>query len=116
MKRGDVILCHFPHTGVAPSKIRPALVVQSDYYNQRITNLLVAAITSNLANASDPAHHLIDVSAPTGQQSGLNRNSVVSCINLAVIPPRNVDRKIGELPETEMEQIDQCLKTALALA
>jgi len=52
MKRGDVILCHFPYAGLTPSKIRPALVVQSDYYNQRITNLLVAAITSNLLNAS----------------------------------------------------------------
>lgn len=116
MKRGDVILCHFPHASVAPPKMRPALVVQSDYYNQRIGNLLVAAITSNLINATDPAHHLIDLSAPAGRQSGLNRNSVVSCINLAAIPPRNVDRKIGELPETEMLQIDQCLKAALALA
>jgi len=115
MKRGDVILCRFPHASVAPSKLRPALVVQSDYYNQKIANLLVAAITSNLVNASDPAHHRIDVSGPAGQQSGLNRNSVVSCINLAVIPARNVDRKIGQLPAAAMEQIDQCLKAALAL-
>jgi mRNA interferase MazF len=115
MKRGDVILCQFPHAGVAPSKLRPALVVQSDYYNRRIANLLVAAISSNLVNASDPAHHLIDVSSPAGQQSGLNHDSVVSCINLAVIPPRNVDCKIGELPEDAMQQIDECLRTALAL-
>ena len=66
-------------------------------------------------NASDPAHYLIDISVPAGQQSGLDRDSVVSCINLAVIPPRNVDRKIGQLPESEMRQIDQCLKAALAL-
>jgi mRNA-degrading endonuclease toxin of MazEF toxin-antitoxin module len=116
MKRGDVILCHFPHTGTVPAKIRPALVVQNNYYNQRIANLLVAAITSNLVNVSDPSHYLIDISVPAGMQSGLNRNSLVSCINLAVIPPRNVERKIGELPEAEMKQIDRCLKMALALS
>jgi len=48
MKRGDVVLCFFPHAGSAPAKRRPALVVQSDYYNQRIVNLLVAGITGNL--------------------------------------------------------------------
>lgn len=115
MKRGDVILCRFPHASTAPPKLRPALVVQSDYYNQRIANLLVAAITGNLVNSADPAHHLIDISSPEGQSSGLNRDSVVSCINLAVIPPRNVDRKIGELPKSTMQQIDQCLKTALGI-
>jgi mRNA-degrading endonuclease toxin of MazEF toxin-antitoxin module len=35
---------------------------------------------------------------------------------LAVIPPRNIDRKIGELSETMMQRIDQCLKTALGIA
>ncbi|HMO84483.1 MAG TPA: type II toxin-antitoxin system PemK/MazF family toxin [Lacipirellulaceae bacterium] len=48
MTRGDVILCRFPHARGTPPKLRPALVVQSDYYNSRIANVLVAGITSNL--------------------------------------------------------------------
>ncbi len=116
MKRGDVILCRFPHASTAPFKIRPALVVQSDDYNRKITNLLVAAITSNLVNAADPAHCLIDISTLGGQQSGLDRNSVVSCINLVTLPPRSVDRRIGELSEAAMQHIDACLKAALGLA
>ena len=115
MKRGDVILCRFPHAGTTPPKIRPALVVQSDYYNDRIVNLLVAGITGNLANSADCAHSLIDTSTPEGRQSGLDRNSLVSCINLAVIPSRNVDRKIGELPVLAMQRIDECLKVALGI-
>ncbi len=115
MKRGDVILCKFPHSSTAPAKLRPALVVQSDYYNDRIVNLLVAGITGNLANSADAAHFLIDISTPDGRQSGLERNSLVSCINLAVIPPRNVARKIGELTELAMKRVDECLKAALGL-
>jgi mRNA-degrading endonuclease toxin of MazEF toxin-antitoxin module len=116
MKRGDVILCRFPHASTSPSKIRPALVVQSDYYNQRIQNVLVAGITGNLANSNDAAHFLIDVSTPAGQRSGLIRNSLVSCINLAVIPSRNVDRVIGDLPPAAMAMVDACLKAAMAIS
>ena len=115
MKRGEVILCRFPHAGPTPAKLRPALVVQSDYYNQRIANVLVAGITSNLTNAADSAHFLIDVTTVDGQRSGLACNSLVSCINLAVLPPRNVARAIGRLSATAMQQIDVCLRAALAV-
>ena len=115
MKRGDVILCSFPHSGSPLGKKRPALVVQSDYYNGRIANLLVAGITGNLTNANDPAHYLIEISTLAGQQSGLSRDSLVSCINLAVLTPRNVNARIGELPDDAMEQISECLKAAMGI-
>ena len=115
MKRGDVILCSFPHSGSSPGKKRPALVIQSDHYNRRIVNLLVAGITGNLSNANDPAHYLVDISTPEGQQSGLHRDSLVSCINLAVLAPRNVSTKIGELPDDAMEKIGACLKVAMGI-
>ena len=115
MKRGDVILCRFPHASTAAAKIRLALVVQSDYYNDRIVNLLVAGIAGNLANSADRAHFLIDIAAPEGRPSGLEHNSLVSCINLAVIPTRNVARTIGELSESAMKRIDECLEAALGL-
>ena len=68
-----------------------------------------------MVNVGDSAHFLIDISTPEGQLSGLNQNSLVSCINLAVIPPRNVDRRIGELSEAAMKQIDECLKVACGI-
>ena len=98
-----------------PSKIRPALVVQSDFYNQRISNVLVAGITTNLDNAGDRAHFLIDVSTSDGQQSGLRTNSLVSCINLAVVPSSRVERTIGSLSPSTMKSIDGCLQQALGL-
>lgn len=115
MKRGDVILCRFPHASGTPAKLRPALIVQSDYYNTRLSNLVVAGITGNLNNASDPAHFLIDISTVGGQSSGLTRNSLVSCVNLAVIPRRFADRMIGTLSSEVMKSIDDCLRIAMAL-
>jgi len=71
MKRGDIVLVLFPHASGTPSKRRPALVVQADFYNQKIRNVLLASVTSNLARRNDLAHYFIDVSTPDGKQSGL---------------------------------------------
>ena len=115
MKRGDVVLALFPHAGGTPTKRRPALVVQADFYNRKITNVLLAPITSNLARQADAAHFLIDVSTSDGQRSGLNQRSLVSCLNVGVVPIAVVGPKIGELTPGAMVQVDACLKAALGI-
>jgi mRNA interferase MazF len=115
MNRGDVILCAFPHSSQTPSKNRPAVVVQSDFYNQRINNLLVAAVTSVMTNRGDAAHYFIESTSALGKQSGMRVDSLVSCINLAVIPPGNVVRTIGSMSSEAMTEIDKCLRAALGL-
>lgn len=116
MKRGDIVLAFFPHASGTATKRRPALVVQADFYNQRISNVLLVAVTGNLVRAGDPAHFLIDVSTPEGKQSGLKQNSLVSCLNIATVPASTVGPKIGELPQPTMRRIGDCLKAALAIS
>jgi len=114
-QRGDVLIARFPNADGSPAKPRPVLVVQSDVYNTKINNLIVAAITTNLKHATDPASLLIDVSLPDGQATGLRQNSIVSCINLATIDSSLVAKKIGELPVVLLRQIDGCLRIALGM-
>ena len=116
VQRGDVLLAVFPFATGTTAKKRPVLVVQADSYNRSRHNAIVAEITSNTGRASDPAHLLIDVSSPDGQATGLLRNSVVSCLNLATVNETRFDRVIGRFPPALMEQVDQCLKAALELA
>jgi mRNA-degrading endonuclease toxin of MazEF toxin-antitoxin module len=73
VQRGDVVTAEYPHAQGTGSSVRPVLIVQADYDNQRIANVVVANITSNLRNASDPAHYLIETATPEGQRSGLQR-------------------------------------------
>jgi mRNA interferase MazF len=115
MKRGDIVLAHFPHASGTPAKRRPSLVVQADFYNQRLSNVLLASITSNLSRRADPAHYFIDVVTAEGKLSGLRHNSLVSCLNLAVLPMPLAGIKIGELPSSAMLHIDACLKAALGI-
>jgi mRNA interferase MazF len=115
LQRGDIVLALFPHTSGKPSKRRPALVVQADFYDQRISNVLLAPITSNLARSNDTAHYLIDIATPDGKRTGLNQNSLVSCLNVGVVPLAVVGPKLGELASPAMLKIDECLKAALGI-
>src|SRR6185437_6478923 len=105
MKRGDLVIAQFPFAAGTAFKSRPVLIIQSDFYNQRINNVLVAAVTSNLARRDDPAHHFIDVTTSEGKQSGLSRNSLISCLNLAVLPKADLSNKVGEISPTMMQKI-----------
>jgi mRNA-degrading endonuclease toxin of MazEF toxin-antitoxin module len=47
MKRGDVVILDHPFSDASGSKVRPALVVQADRDNARLSNTIVALITKN---------------------------------------------------------------------
>lgn len=115
MNRGDVVLAFYPFASGAGGSRRPALVVQSDVYNQQIRNTIIAQITTNLRRANDAAHLLIDVSTPDGQQAGLLHNSLVSCTNLATVTDDRIDKVIGTLSAQLMQRINVCLKASLGI-
>ena len=115
-KRGDVVLALFPFATGTTAKKRPVLVIQADSYNQKLHNAVVAEITSNMGRAADPAHLFVDVATPEGQATGLLRNSLVSCLNLATLHESRFERIIGELSPGLMAQVEKCLKTALELS
>jgi mRNA interferase MazF len=116
LRRGDIALTFYPFASRTAGSRRPVLVLQSDAYNQRIRNTIVAQITTNLTRANDPDHLLIDPSTPEGQQSGLLHDSVVSCLNLATVAEDRIEKAVGSLPHAVMAKVSQCLKTALAIS
>ena len=57
MRRGDVVLVHFPFSSGTGGKLHPALVVQNDANNARLQNTIVAMITSSTKSAGvEPTH------------------------------------------------------------
>ena len=63
----------------------------------------------------DPTQVLIDISTPDGAQSALILTSAVTCGNLFTLHEDLVRRKIGDLPATLMQQVNDSLKAALDL-
>jgi mRNA-degrading endonuclease toxin of MazEF toxin-antitoxin module len=114
--RGDVVILDFPQAPGHPPKRRPAIVIQSDHNNSRLTSSIFAMISSNIRLAStEAAQVLIDVTTTDGRQSGLHATSAVKCENLYTLPQQIVRRSIGRLPGPLMQQVDGALKASLAL-
>jgi mRNA interferase MazF len=115
MNRGNVVIVDFPFTSGTQSKVRPALVVQSDRENRRLSKTVVALITGNLRRAAEPTHLLLDPATPAAASCGLFGPSLVSCINLYTIDQASVKQTIGDLSVDTMTKVDACLREALGL-
>ena len=113
LRRGDVVLVRFPFSSGAGGKLRPALVVQNDRNNRRLANVIVAAITTRTHHQGEPTQLLLDPASTDGQSSGLKHISCVTCENLATVEQRLIVRRLGNLSEAVMEQIDGCLINSL---
>ena len=115
MTRGDIVIVDF--RPVNPSAgVRPALVVQNDRDNARMSNTIVAQVTTNIQRANQGTQILIDANHPDWAASGLRHPSVVNCSNVYTIEQRDVARIIGSLSAATMKKIDECLKSALGIA
>jgi mRNA interferase MazF len=116
MKRGDIVLADLPFTDQSGSKIRPALVVQNDWNNARLDDMILALVTrTTQRTASEPTQLLVDITTPDGKQSGLLHTSAIKCEHLITFHQSLVQRTIGSLSGSLMRQVDDCLKAALGL-
>ena len=116
VRRGEVVLVDFPYSDHTGSKVRPALVVQADVWNQQLDDTILALITSSRRRRVGATTQLfIDITTAEGRQTGLRRNSVVQCENLLTYDQNLILRVIGRLSTTAMQQIDTCLKVALGI-
>jgi mRNA interferase MazF len=112
VSRGDVVLVDYPFTA-GGTKVRPALVVQNDRDNARLTNTILVQISGNTSRIHEPTQLLIELAAEPG--CGLMRDSAVIATNLLTVDQGDVLRVLGALSAAAMTRVDQCLKVALAL-
>ncbi len=116
IKRGDIVLVHYPFASGKGAKTRPALVVQCDKNNRRLKNTILVQITSRTRFAdSEPTQLLIELASPAGVESGLIHDSAVSCENLYTVQQNLILHKIGSLPADTMYLIARCLEASLGL-
>ncbi len=116
VRRGEVVIVDFPYSDQTGRKVRPALVVQSNVWNQRLDDTILALITSSRhRKVGATTQYLIDISTDEGQQTGLRLDSVVQCENLITYDQSLILRVIGSLSTSAMHRIDACLKAVLGI-
>jgi mRNA interferase MazF len=116
MIRGDVVILEVLFSDRQGSKVRPALVVQSDFLNQRLADTIVAIITSSPRRFTGSGTQLqIDPASAAGKSSGLRAVSVVQCENLVTVEKSLIQAKIGHLSESLLLDVEKCLKLTLGI-
>ena len=116
LSRGDVVLIEFPFSLGIGSKFRPALVVQSEALNGKLTDTIVVGISSKTMLADkEPSHVFVDPKSVEGMSSGLLQPSVIKCHRIYTIEQTAVRRILGSLPVVVMNRIDDARKVTLEI-
>lgn len=112
MKRGEVVEVDWQYTDLSGSKVRPAVVVQADFINALIDDMILVRITTT-RHGIPGTEVVLDPAVETG--SGLSRVCLASCLNLVTFEQMQVLRTIGYLSDAAMREIEGCLKVILEI-
>ena len=108
--RGDVVLVNFVFSEETGVKRRPAVVVSSEVYHGGREEAIIAAVTSNVDRLL-MGDHLIS----GWRQAGLLYPSVATGI-IRTIKQAMVARRLGSLPEGDLQAVSDNLRLSLDLA
>ena len=99
-----------PTRGSEQSGVRPVLVVQTDRANPHSPHTIVVPFTTKIRQKLLPSHVLVPAS-----EGGLTQDSVALCEQIRVIDTSRLLASLGALPAARMTEVDDALRTILAL-
>lgn len=115
MKRGDIVLLNLPqntgNSGHEQTGTRPALVVHDDATSDSLSLIMIVPITSNLS-VQRFSHTII---IQPSRKNGLTMPSVLMVFQLRALDKARVIKKIGEIEESIMDQVNSELKKLLGI-
>ena len=108
VKPADVVIADFP--GVTGVKRRPAVVLSTTDYHAFHRDVILGAITTNLAVATTPTDYVIADWA----MAGLRRPSAFRTF-LVTIPQRELLAVIGHLSNSDRRAVEECVRKAIVV-
>jgi mRNA interferase MazF len=111
LKRGDVYTARLdPIEGSEQAGTRPAVIVSREIINSRRTYVIIVPITSYRGRPQAPSH----VFLPRGL-GGLANDSIALAEQVRLVSKTRLSRHWGSLPSTVMREVNDALRSALAL-
>ena len=108
-RRGEVWLVNFnPGRGSEQRGIRPAVIIQNDTGNIYASTTIVAAITSTIKEFP------VTVVLAAGE-GGLKQRSMVNLAQLLTIDKERLQKRLGQLGDAVMEQVNEGVRVSLDL-
>jgi mRNA interferase MazF len=106
--RGDITVV--ATTGAYTSKPRPAIIVQSDLFNDVHASVTICPVTSDCIDAP-----LFRVPLPPGHRTGLSVMSQVMVDKVVSVPRASIGQVVGRCSSDELEAIGDALRRWLDL-
>jgi mRNA interferase MazF len=108
LSRGAIVVV--ASRGAYTGKPRPALVVQSDLFNETHASVTICPITSDRVDAP-----LFRLTVPAGSRTGLRRVSQIMVDKIVTVPRTSVGGEIGRCDPAELEAVEEALRLWLGM-
>jgi mRNA-degrading endonuclease toxin of MazEF toxin-antitoxin module len=112
MNRGDVVEVSWPYSDLSGTKVRPAVVVRSDFLNGIIDETVLVKITGS--HYSIPGTEVL-LNPGVETASGLTKVCYACCFEILTREEAVIGPVVGYLSEAAMNEIEKCLKTVLEI-
>ena len=99
MKKGDILLVHFPFTDLLGNKLRPALVLAKES-----DDVILAFITTTLKQRYDS-----DIAIKKSSYNRLKKDSVIRLNKIVTLDKTLIVGKMGELTINDIKEINKKL-------
>ncbi len=110
IKRGQIYYADLsPVVGSEQGGLRPVLIIQNDIGNKYSPTVIAAVITSRKTKSNIPTHYWIQ------GECGLRCESMVELEQLRTLDKRRLKELMGQLNESEMQQVNKKIKISLGL-
>ncbi len=108
MKRGDIVTIAAPGDYGKP---RPALVIQTDVFNDIHSSITVVPLTSTIVDAP-----LFRITIDPSRQNGLNRVSQIMVDKVLTLPREKIGKRVGHLSKALMIRVGRALSVWLGMS
>jgi len=113
-KKGDIVIVKFPFLLKEQGEIqkgRPALVISHDIARRRFTDVVLAAITSQMPDTIMDLEIILD---PV-ESTGLKKKSLLRLDFIMTVPSDLISRKIGKISNDIIADVDMKLRLQFGL-
>lgn len=112
MNRGDVVEVNWPYSDLSGTKVRPAVVIRSDFLTGLIDDTILVKITGSHYGVPG-TEVLLDPAVET--TSGLSKVCYACCYAILTRDEALIGSVVGSLSLATIQEIEKCLKTVLEI-
>lgn len=112
MNRGDVVEVNWPSSDLSGTKVRPAVVVRSDFLTGLIDDTILVKITGS--HYSIPGTEVL-LDPAVEPISGLSKVCYACCYEILTRDEAVIGAVVGSLSLDAMQEIEKCLKAVLEI-